>query len=265
MPRSLAEGALHAHQVPTSWPMRHERTSFDVAMSVPPLQAGALSSGASSDRSFVDLLRAPYPHGSRRVELPAAGDTSLSAVIRGLLATLAAYDAHTSHHSMNVEAMASHLAVMLGVPEPQRRLISIGAMLHDIGKIGVPICILAKPAKLTREEFEIVKRHPAIGAKMLESIDCLKDVVPLVLYHHEWYDGSGYQTGLCGEEIPLGARIIQAADSIDAMISPRSYKSGFDRAKVISELLRGRGRQFDPTVADVAIRCLRGEPRPLPA
>lgn len=265
MPRSLADGAQHAYQVPTSWPMRPGRTSFEVAMSVTPTHSGAFSSGASPERSFVDLLRAPYPHSRRRVQLPDAGDKSQSAVIRGLMATLSAYDAHTSHHSMNVEAMASHLAVMLGVPEPQQRLISIGAMLHDIGKIGVPICILAKPAKLTPEEFEIVKRHPTIGAKMLESIDCLKDVVPLVLYHHEWYDGSGYQTGLCGEEIPLGARIIQAADSIDAMISPRSYKAGFDRAKVISELLHGSGRQFDPIVADMAIRCLRGESRPLPA
>jgi len=216
------------------------------------------------DSAFLDSLRAPYPTVAHRNDSPPSKSRRI-ATLYGLVAALRAYDAHTSQHSLNVETLAGHLAGILGLPHAQRRVVRVSAMLHDIGKIGVPIEILGKPAKLTAEEYEVVKHHPTIGAKILESIPFLNAAVPLVLHHHEWYDGSGYQRGLRGEEIPLGARIIQAADSIDAMMSPRSYKEGYATPKVICELERGRGRQFDPEVADVAIEWLRRRPVCRPA
>lgn len=174
---------------------------------------------------------------------------------------LHAYDPHTSQHSMQVENLAARLSTMLGVGEEEQHVIRVAAVLHDIGKIAVPINILAKPARLTAEEFEIVKKHPVVGAKIIEPIAFLKPVVPLVLHHHEWFNGAGYQSGLSGEAIPFGARILQTADCVDAMMSPRSYKQGYCIEKVVSELQLGRGSQFDPQVADAAINLLREIPQ----
>jgi len=176
------------------------------------------------------------------------------------LAALWAKDPYTARHSQRVEVGAGRIAEHVGLAAADIETIRIAAVLHDVGKIAIPTSILTKPGPLTGEEFEVMKQHSAIGAAMLEPIRMLRRLLPLVLHHHEWYDGSGYPLGLCAEEIPFGARIIQAADCIDAMISPRSYKRGYSIEKVISELEQGSGIQFDPSVAAAATRWLRHHP-----
>ncbi|MBX3396631.1 MAG: HD domain-containing protein [Phycisphaerae bacterium] len=246
-------------------PMRVRSAPPDVAQAFPTGLFDNAWLSRADGRPAADLLRDPYPHGGRHWLPFDRCSSSQVETLLGLMGALHAYDPHTSQHSIQVEAFATRLATMLRVNESERHLIRIAAVLHDIGKIAVPIQILAKPAKLTSEEFDIVKRHPGVAARILEPISFLKPVVPLVRHHHEWFDGSGYEHSLAGEEIPLGARIIQTADCIDAMMSPRSYKQSYSVERVISELRRGSGTQFDPHIAEAAIACLRTTPRPLPA
>ncbi len=184
--------------------------------------------------------------------------------ILSLGAAMEAKDAYTQRHSMNVSIYAMELAQALGLADRPSEHISIAALLHDIGKIGTPDAILTKPGRLTRAEYAVVKRHPEIGAALVQQIPSLSTLATDILHHHERYDGRGYPAGLAGEEIPLGARIIHVADSMEAMLSPRCYDSGGGMRRVLSELHRGRGGQFDPRVADAAMIWLTARP-PLPA
>ncbi len=182
-------------------------------------------------------------------------------IILGLLAALRRKDAYTERHSVQVATYARCLAERLGVAPGLREDICAAAALHDIGKIGIPDAILLKPAKLTRDEFEVMKLHPAMGETILEPAGPLRSIAPLVLRHHEWHNGTGYPGGLRGLDIPFGSKVIQAADCIDAMMSPRCYKRGFGLSKVIAELRSGSGVQFDPVVAEAAIVWLEDEPQ----
>ena len=161
---------------------------------------------------------------------------------------------------MKVETYAGIIAERLGLAEDDIEIIRTAAALHDIGKLGIPSSILTKPGPLTPDEFEVMKQHSVIGAAILQPVRFLGCLVPLVLHHHEWYDGSGYPLGLEGEEIPFGARIIQVADCIDAMASPRSYKRGFSIGRTISKLEQGSGVQFDPQIAATALDWLGEKP-----
>jgi putative nucleotidyltransferase with HDIG domain len=186
-------------------------------------------------------------------------DTQLDTV-SALVAAVEAKDPLTERHSVNVACYAERLAAPFGLSRRQMRVIKTAAMLHDIGKIGIPDAILMKPGALTQEEYRIVQEHPVTGAAILKSASGLQRELPLVLHHHEWYDGRGYPGRLRGEFIPFGARILHAADGIDAMLSRRSYKAGYSLDRVSSELRRGRGTQFDPIIADVALNWIRQSP-----
>jgi HD-GYP domain-containing protein (c-di-GMP phosphodiesterase class II) len=131
--------------------------------------------------------------------------------------------------------------------------------MHDIGKIGISDDILLKKEHLTVEETETIKKHAVIGYNILEPVQFLKSVAPMVLYHQEWYDGKGYPEGLEKEEIPLGARIISVIDSYDAMTSDRPYRKAMPLEKAISELKKGSGIQFDPKVVNIFIDILEKE------
>ena len=131
------------------------------------------------------------------------------------------------------------------------------ALLHDIGKIGVPDEILNKPGPLTDEEYSIMKEHPATGGKILKVVTVIDDIKDGAAYHHERYDGKGYNRGLEGNDIPLTATIIAVADAVDAMGSTRPYRAKRTVEYVISELEKGKGRQFDPKIADIFISLLR--------
>ncbi|HVP10349.1 MAG TPA: HD domain-containing phosphohydrolase [Phycisphaerae bacterium] len=181
-------------------------------------------------------------------------------MVTTLVAAVEAKDLHAGRHSANVAFYADRLIRPFRLSVRQVDVIRTAAILHDVGKIGIPDAILTKPGPLSPDEWQVVKQHPLTGAAILRSAACLQRELPMVLHHHEWYEGGGYPDGLCGEKIPFGARILQVADAIDAMFSPRSYKCSYSVDRVCSELLHGRGVQFDPVVADVAVSWLNRSP-----
>lgn len=166
--------------------------------------------------------------------------------MRAISAALDAKDRYTRGHSERVAHLASSLARRIGLPEHQVERIHIAGLMHDVGKIGVPEAVLCKPGRLTDEEFEAIKRHPRIGHDILAGIPQLSDILPGVLWHHERWDGRGYPDKLSGEDTPLMARILAIADTFDAMSSDRSYRPKMPREKVLGEIRRCAGEQFDP-------------------
>jgi putative two-component system response regulator len=150
------------------------------------------------------------------------------------------------------------IAKKMGYSKEQVSLVEYTALLHDIGKIGVPREIINKPARLTDEEYEIIKTHPVIGAKTLEGITEIPDIAIGARYHHERFDGRGYPDGLSGMDIPEIARIIGVADAYDAMTSNRSYRGLMAQEVVRGEIEKGKGTQFDPAIADVMM-CIIDE------
>ena len=158
-------------------------------------------------------------------------------------------DAATHGHSLRVTAFTLKLAMAMGIDDPVRlRNIEQGALLHDVGKIGVRDDILRKPGPLSDDDWREMRSHPELGYKMLKEIEFLKEAVPIVRYHHEHWDGSGYPEGLKGEEIPLEARIFAVADAFDAITSERPYSPARTFDQAISILFEESGTRFDPTV-----------------
>ena len=175
---------------------------------------------------------------------------------RALAAAVEAKDPFTRTHCMTVAGYAETISRRMKLRNHVIGSIRAAALLHDIGKIGVPDAILTKPSRLTDEEFDVIKRHPETALDILGHVSFLADERPLILHHHERYDGNGYPYGLGGDRIPIGARVLALADAIDAMFSSRSYKPAYDTARVRSELHNSAGRQFDPDVTEVALDCL---------
>ncbi len=171
-------------------------------------------------------------------------------VVEALTASIDAKDPYTCGHSERVSHLAALLAGSCGLNEEEVERIRIAGLVHDIGKIGVPEAVLCKAGKLTDEEFGLIKLHPEIGYDILKDIPLLSDVLPGVLHHHERYDGRGYPHRLGGEAIPMMARIIGLVDSFDAMSSNRTYRGALPRAKVLDEIRRNAGTQFDPALAE---------------
>ena len=170
--------------------------------------------------------------------------------IRALANSIEARDNYTRGHAERVTHVAEMIARGIGWGEEEIRWLRIGGTLHDIGKIGVPDCILNKPGPLSDEEFEVMKKHPETGSKLLEGIPFLKPIRPYVLCHHEKWDGSGYPAGLKGEDIPIEGRLLAVADTVDAILTNRPYRAASALEKVIDELTKFRGRQFDPILVD---------------
>jgi len=165
--------------------------------------------------------------------------------LRALTSALETRDEETHGHSQRVVAYSLRLGHEFGLPQEQLRSLEFGALLHDIGKIGVPDAILRKPAKLTQEEWARMREHPLHGQQILRGIEFLEGAALVVAQHHEKWDGSGYPLGLQGEEIDLGARIFAVADAFDAITSDRVYRKGKSYAAAVVELDRWAGRQFD--------------------
>ena len=167
-------------------------------------------------------------------------------VVTSLAGAIDAKDEYTKGHSSAVSRYSEALARALNLPEKDVERIKLGALLHDIGKIGIPETVLKKPSKLTDDEWEIMKQHPVIGAeKVLMPNESLHDLIPIVKYHHEHWDGSGYPDKLKGEEIPLAARIVSVADAYHALISDRPYRKGMSNEKACEILRIGAGIQWD--------------------
>ena len=178
---------------------------------------------------------------------------SFLATVQALGNALDLKDAYTHDHAQALVGLCTEVAERLGMPSVEVRDVSFAAALHDIGKIGIPTAILNKPGPLTAEEREVIERHPALGAQILEPVEALSGAAALVLACHEHWDGSGYPLRLRGEEIPLGARVILACDAYDAMTSDRVYRKGMTPAEAIAELRRCSGTDFDPRVVDVLV------------
>ncbi len=183
---------------------------------------------------------------------------------QALVAAIDARDPYTRLHSLTVSLYADWIGRRMDLPIPMLDTLRAASLLHDVGKIGVPDAILTKPGPLTEDEFAVVRRHPQIALDILAGVSFLNGERPLILHHHERYDGGGYPTGLAGDAIPIGARILAVADALDTMFTPRTYKKAYDAARVRHELVSARGRQFDPVVTDIALRILAEEPELFP-
>jgi HD-GYP domain-containing protein (c-di-GMP phosphodiesterase class II) len=158
-------------------------------------------------------------------------------------------------HSRAVADYAVSIAAALGWEEDMIGMLRIAAILHDVGKITVPDRILCKPGPLTREEFELIKRHSCAGADLIERIDGLETIVPWIRHSHESYDGSGYPDGLRGEAIPQASRIMLVADAFDAITSTRPYREALSAEEACEELRRNAGSQFDPRCVQALLEC----------
>lgn len=170
----------------------------------------------------------------------------LEEMATSLAGAIDAKDPYTKGHSTSVSRYAEALARAINLPEQEVKRISLGALLHDVGKIGIPESILKKPTHLSDDEWQVMKQHPVIGAeKVLMQNESLKDLIPMVKYHHEHYDGTGYPCQLKGEEIPLSARIVAVADTYHALISDRPYRKGLGVEKACEILKMGAGIQWD--------------------
>lgn len=170
----------------------------------------------------------------------------LMEMVTSLAGAIDAKDPYTKGHSTSVSRYAEALARAVNLPEHEVERIKIGALLHDVGKIGIPENVLKKPGKLTDEEWEIMKQHPTIGAeKVLAPNEALRDLIPIVKYHHERLDGKGYPEQLKGNEIPLAARIVSVADAYHALVSDRPYRKGMPIEKACAILKEGAGIQWD--------------------
>ena len=168
-------------------------------------------------------------------------------MVTSLAGAIDAKDPYTKGHSTSVSRYSEALARSLNLPEEEVQRIRLGALLHDVGKIGIPENVLKKPDKLLDDEWEIMKQHPVIGAeKVLMPNEALHEFIPIVKYHHEHYDGTGYPEKLKGEEIPYAARIVSVADAYHALISDRPYRKGMSVEKACEILKMGAGIQWDP-------------------
>lgn len=215
--------------------------------------------GLDTEVSSVDikLLGATATHMAIFLENAALYDDlngMFLGTLEALTASIDAKDRYTCGHSQRVAHLTQQLASASGIEESLIKRMHIAGLVHDVGKIGVPERVLLKPGKLNDEEFGWIRRHPEMGYRILKDIPQLRDVLPGVLYHHERWDGGGYPSGLKGEEIPLVARLIALADSFDAMSSTRTYRSGMPHEKVLKEIERCAGTQFDPDLAKLFVK-----------
>lgn len=176
---------------------------------------------------------------------------SFEDTVTAFVNAIEARDAETRNHSRRARAYTLLIARHAGVEGDELRDIGWGALLHDIGKIGVPDRILRKPGPLTPDEWEIMRQHPVVGHELIQEIDFLDGAADIVLAHHERFDGSGYPFGLEGEDIPLGARIFAIADAVETITSRRAYKEPERFTTAREEVLRCSGTHFDPALVDV--------------
>lgn len=174
-------------------------------------------------------------------------------MINALVTAIEVKDEYTEGHAKRVSELSLKLAKIMGIPDNRLKTIEAAAILHDIGKIGTPTEILNKKTSLTAYEYEIIKKHPFDAKKILEKIEGFDEIQDITYMHHEHFDGSGYPQGLSGEQIPIEAHIIQAADSFDAMTSKRAYRDAMSIEKALSIFKEQRGKQFHPVVTDAML------------
>ncbi len=201
---------------------------------------------ANPQSSSPDSCTAPLQLKAAQEEISALR----SAVVCSLNQLLDLKDLNTGVHSTRLAEWALHVAGEIGLDEASFPDIEVAALLHDIGKIGIPDAILNKPSRLTDEEYELMKKHPEYGWIVLRGLPGFERVSLLILHHHESFDGKGYPGGLAGEEIPMGSRIVSVIDAFDAMVSSRPYRQGLPLEEAARRLVQASGTQFDPRVVE---------------
>jgi hypothetical protein len=239
------------------------RSELDVPVVVNGSAWGAISIQSDAvdafDEEDVRLLRAVADQlaaALRSAALYEQLERAYLGTAEALNAALEAKNSCTAEHSRSLVPRAEAVGRLLGMPERELRTLRYGAAFHDIGKLAVPETILNKPGPLTAEELEIVQRHPVIGEQILAPIEFLADALPLVRGAHERWDGAGYPDGLAGEQIPLGARIVFACDTYEAMTAPRPYRAALPEDDARAELRRVAGAQLDPRVVKALLAVI---------
>jgi HD-GYP domain-containing protein (c-di-GMP phosphodiesterase class II) len=191
-------------------------------------------------------------------------DGKVRDAVVSLVSALAAKDPVTRDHTERCSWYTAELAAELGLGEEEASVVRLASLLHDIGKLVVPVEVLCKPGPLTEEEWVQMRQHPTTALHILSPIDSTSNAVPAILHHHEHFDGSGYPGGLAGDDIPMASRILLVADAFDAMTTDRPYRKAMPIKAAIEELKRHRGSQFDPEVVDAFLKILdRGGAHPL--
>lgn len=179
-------------------------------------------------------------------------DNQLSGIVKGVIATIELKDPYTKGHSERVAYYANSLAKATGrYSKDELRFFTYACLLHDIGKVNIPDSILMKPGKLSKEEYEIIKSHPEVGAEAIIKVKGLGDSIDIIKSHHERWDGKGYPEQLKEDEIPYLARVVSIADAFDAMTSSRSYRSAMPVEEAYKRIVEGQGTQFDPDLVEV--------------
>jgi diguanylate cyclase (GGDEF)-like protein/putative nucleotidyltransferase with HDIG domain len=218
-------------------------------------------------RQFTESLAATEPNNGKPATAPEQGVQALPQAVLDTVTSLAfaidAKDHYTQGHSQKVSAYAALIAEAMGMKDAEVEEVRLGAVLHDIGKVGVPESILNKNGPLNPEEWETMKAHVNFGAKILDPLTPLARIREMVLHHHEFFDGSGYPESLTGELIPLGARIIAVADAYDTITSDRTYKKARSATDALAELERCSNAQFDGAIVELFVRTMRALPNPI--
>ena len=228
--------------------------SVGIAQHSRPMTAADLIA-AAGDR----LNRAQLTGGGRADARPVELEADpVGGSIAGLAEALLERDRYTGEHSERVAELSSQVARSLGLNPREAERVRAAALLHDIGKVGIPDDILRKGGELSDREWETMRGHPMIGERIVRSMPGLGPVARIIRHEHERWDGSGYPDGLKGEEIPIGARIVLACDAYHAMTSDRPYREALSHAEAIRELAEGAGSQFDPQVTEMLIGYLWG-------
>jgi putative nucleotidyltransferase with HDIG domain len=178
-------------------------------------------------------------------------------IVKAIALAMEARDLYTQGHCLRVRRFTRRLLDVLGEPAPERELIEAAALLHDVGKVGVPDSVLLKKGALDEDERARLMLHVEIGVEILSALPALGAVARVVKHHHERFDGTGYPDGLAGHEIPFGSRVIAVADAVDAMRSTRPYRAALTLEAAIEELRRASGRQLDPRIAAAAVELLQ--------
>ncbi|MFQ5857709.1 MAG: GAF domain-containing protein [Anaerolineae bacterium] len=251
-PLKVGEAVVGVMHIGTLEPKIFDETDCRLLTAIADMAANAIRRTSLHDKT----VRQAQELARLVSELEATYDATLAA----LSAALDARDHETEGHSRRVTQLAVTIARAMELPESDVEELIRGALLHDIGKIGVPDSILSKPGPLTDEERAEMQRHPQIGYDMLKDIKFLASALPVVLCHHERWDGGGYPRRLQGAAIPLAARIFAVADAYDAMTSDRPYRAAMSHAEALAEIRREAGKQFDPQVADVFLATVQQWP-----
>lgn len=211
----------------------------------------------ADDPEHVRLLVEFASNSYARIQTATKLEAHYTKTIEALTSALEARDPYTQAHTGRIRDLSMAIALALRVPRRVRDAVHFGALLHDVGKIGISDAILQKPGPLSEAEWQIMRRHPEIGVRMLQGIDFLAPALDVVMYHHERWDGRGYPSGLRGDEIPLAARIVAVCDAFDAMTTDRPYRKGFSIDQALDELTGVAGTQLDPRCTLLLVEFVR--------